>query len=211
MQILYLDATARMESRTAALARELLNRLDGEVTHVRLVEKKFPVLDEDLLAWREKAVASKDFANPLFDFAKQFAAADRIVIAAPYWDLSFPAVLKQYFEQINVIGLTFAYSEEGIPYGLCRAKKLYYVTTAGGTESPDDYGFAYVKALAGRFYGIPECVLYKAAGLDLYGADPEAILSAVKQKIQQDLPLVQKQEAPQPVASPAPEHVQDWA
>ena len=26
-----------------------------------------------------------------------------IVIAAPYWDLSFPAVLKAYFEQINPI------------------------------------------------------------------------------------------------------------
>ena len=61
----------------------------------------------------------------MFELARQFAAADQIVIAAPYWDLSFPAALKQYFEQINVLGITFAYTPEGVPKGLCRARKLY--------------------------------------------------------------------------------------
>ena len=39
-----------------------------------------------------------------------------IVIAAPYWDLSFPAVLKTYLEQINVLGVTFDYSDDGHEY-----------------------------------------------------------------------------------------------
>ena len=194
MRILYLDATVRPDSRTAALAQTVLSRLDGDVTFVKLCEQSFPVMDGAFVAMRNQCAAAKRFEAPLFDHAKTFASADVIVIAAPYWDLSFPASLKQYFEQINVIGLTFAYTEQGEPYGLCKAKKLYYVTTAGGVNAPDDYGFAYVKALADRFYGIPECVLYKAEGLDLVGADPEAILSAVKQKILQDLPLPQKQQ-----------------
>ena len=42
----------------------------------------------------------------------------------------------EYFEQINVLGITFVYTPEGYPKGLCRAKALYYVTTAGGCYVP---------------------------------------------------------------------------
>ncbi|MBQ2597957.1 MAG: NAD(P)H-dependent oxidoreductase [Oscillospiraceae bacterium] len=183
MKILYLDATVRPQSRTAELAQLLLTQLDGEVTHVKLSEIAFPVTDASFLARRDRGIAAQDFSDPLFALAKQFAAAECIVIAAPYWDLSFPASLKQYFEQINVIGLTFCYTEDGIPQGLCKAQQLYYVTTAGGTAAPDTYGFGYVQALAQRFYGIPDCKLFKAEGLDLYGADPDALLDAARQQI----------------------------
>ena len=102
--------------------------------------------------------------------ANQFARADEIVIAAPFWDLSFPAALKQYFEQINVLGITFMYTPEGLPKGLCRASKLYYVMTAGGMYVPEEYGFGYVRALARNFYGIEDVKLIKAVGLDIAGA-----------------------------------------
>ena len=42
----------------------------------------------------------------MFDLARQFARAEIIVMAAPYWDLSFQAALKQYLEQVNVVGIT---------------------------------------------------------------------------------------------------------
>ena len=109
----------------------------------------------------------------MFTLARQFAAADEIVIAAPYWDLSFPAVLKQYIEQINVVGITFRYTPEGIPEGLCRASRLTYVMTAGGEFVPEEYGFGYMKALAESFYGIPEVQLIKAVGLDIAGAEED--------------------------------------
>lgn len=98
------------------------------------------------------------------------------MVAAPYWDMSFPAILKAYFEQINVIGVTFKYSDKGIPVGLCRAKRLTYVTTAGGPIFSDEYGFGYVKALAQGFYGINEVCLVKAEGLDEIGVDVDEIL-----------------------------------
>ena len=110
------------------------------------------------------------------------------MIAAPYWDLSFPAALKQYFEQINVLGITFRYTPEGFPAGLCRAGRLYYVTTAGGSYVPEDFGFGYVKALAQDFYGIPEVRLVKAVGLDLDGADPAAIMQAAEAAVA-EMPL----------------------
>ncbi len=183
MTILYIDATVRSNSRTAILAKHLLKNLSGDISEVKLCEMSFPAADEAFLSKRDKACMTRDFSDDIFTPAKQFAAADVIVIAAPFWDLSFPSALKQYFEQINVIGLTFAYSDDGRPVGLCKAKKLFYVTTAGGKIYDEVYGYGYVKALAESFYGIGETVCFKAEGLDIYGADTELLLADAKEKI----------------------------
>ena len=53
----------------------------------------------------------------------------------------------------------------------------------GGPVYSDAYGYGYVKALAQTFYGIPETDLICAEGLDLDGADPEAILQAAEKEI----------------------------
>ncbi len=174
--ILFIDACVRKGSRTKRLANRLLSHLPGPVETVRLESIDFPKTDEAFLRKRDAYIAADDFSDPTFDLAKQFVRADTIVVAAPHWDLSFPAALKQYFEQINVVGLTFRYGDSDIPISLCRAKKLYYVATAGGPVRSHDYGFGYVKALGAEFYGIRDAVLFCAEGLDLVGADPEAIL-----------------------------------
>jgi len=150
--------------------------MSGEVREVKLWETEFPTADAAFIKRRDELIKSGEFENVLFRLAREFARADEIVIAAPLWDLSFPASLKQYFEQINVVGLTFRYTESGAAEGLCRAKRLYYVSTAGGDFYPEEYGYGYVKALAETFYGIRETRLIKAVGLDIYGADVESIL-----------------------------------
>lgn len=174
--ILFVNACVRKQSRTLILARRLLGTLDGEIKEVQLEKVDFPVVNEEFIDLREKLKNAGKYDDPMFSLGRDFANADTIVIAAPYYDLSFPAMLKQYFEQINVLGLTFTYSELGIPKGLCKAKSLYYITTAGGTILSDELGFGYVKALANTFYGIEEVHQIKAEGLDVIGADVEGIL-----------------------------------
>ncbi len=181
--ILFINACVRDNSRTKRIADYFLSKKNEDFVEVRLSECKFPVADENFINERSRLVNEKDFDNQMFDLAKQFADADEIVIAAPFWDLSFPAALKQYFEQINVLGITFMYTAEGIPQGLCRAKKLYYITTAGGDFFPEEYGYGYVKALAQNFYGIKEVELIKATGLDIDGADEEQILCSCMENI----------------------------
>ena len=178
-RVLFVNACVRKNSRTKRIADHLLSKMSGEITEVKLADIEFPVVDESFLEKRDDLIASSSFDDPLFEQARSFASADEIVIAAPYWDLSFPASLKQYIEQINVLGITFAYTSDGTPKGLCKAKKLYYVSTAGGTFVPEDYGFGYVKSLAQSFYGIPEVKLIRATGLDIYGADEEQIIRKV--------------------------------
>ena len=181
--LLYINACVRAQSRTKRLADRLIEKLGGGAERLDLASLSFPVADEAFLDRRDRLIAAGAFDDPLFDLARQFATADRIVIAAPYWDLSFPAALKQYVEQINVLGITFAYTPEGVPKGLCRAKKLYYVMTAGGTYVPEEYGFGYVRTLARSFYGIEDVELIQAVGLDLVGADPEGILRECLERI----------------------------
>jgi FMN-dependent NADH-azoreductase len=181
--ILFINACVRTDSRTKRLADSLLAKWVEPVEEVRVGEVHFSMVDEAFLRRRDWLIAAGDFDNPLFDLARQFAAADRVVVAAPYWDLSFPAALKQYFEQINVLGVTFYYTPEGEPKGLCRAKRMTYITTAGGDHFPAEFGAGYAEALAKTFYGIPEFRLIKAVGLDLEGADPRAKIEAAKEEI----------------------------
>lgn len=182
--ILYIDACVRDNSRTRKLADELLSRLEGDVTRLCLEDISFEITDEAYLKKRDALISSGFFDDDMFDFARQFAAADTIVIAAPYWDLSFPAKLKQYIEVINVLGVTFEYTSDGFPKGLCRAGKLYYVMTAGGNYVPEEYGYGYIKALAQSFYGIKDVSLIKATGLDIAGADVKKIMNEAIRSMQ---------------------------
>jgi FMN-dependent NADH-azoreductase len=174
--ILYINSCVRRASRTHRLAAALLERL-GPYTEVTLARETLQGLTEETLAFRDACVAAGDFSDPMFRFARQFARADTIVISAPYWDFSFPALLKTYLENICVTGLTFRYTPEGRPEGLCRAGRLYYVTTAGGPYRPD-FSYDQLRTLAQQYFGIPETHLVCAECLDMAGSDPEEILAA---------------------------------
>ena len=165
--ILLVNACVREESRTRKLAEEVLQELGGLYTETKPQTEVSCIRNEQFIIDRTNDSSTGTFEREKYFPAYQFAEADVIVIAAPYWDLSFPAVLKAYFEKINVLGITFKYSSKGIPIGLCKAKKLIYVTTAGGPIISDELGFGYVKALAQNFYGIKDVSQVKKECLDI--------------------------------------------
>lgn len=176
---LFINACVRENSRTLVLAKHVLDLLGGGAEEVTLYEANLLPLDAAGMTERDAACRVKNFSGERFAHARQFAKADTIVIAAPYWDLMFPAVLKLYFESVTVNGLTFAYGENGIPVGLCNAKRLIYITTSGGPIMKN-FGYEYACALAKSFYGIQDVTCVSAQGLDIYGADVEAILQHAK-------------------------------
>ena len=171
---LYINCCVRKESRTNRLAKVVLQKLGKDYTELKLYEENLRPLDLEKLNRRTELIERGDFK--MFDCAKQFANADTIVIAAPYWDLSFPAPLKNYIENIYVTGIVSAYNENGLPVGLCKANYLYYVTTAGGPYDPT-YSYGYIESLAKIFFGIPKTHLVKAEMLDIAGNDAEKILN----------------------------------
>lgn len=181
--ILFVNACVRKESRTRRLAERLLKGREEEVREVRPTELNLPRANERFLRRRDALLAKGEVTDPLFTLAREFAAAEEIIIAAPYWDLSFPSALKAYLEQVTVSGVTFSYGEDGLPVSHCRAKRLVYVMTSGGPIIPPNHGYSYVRDLCGTFFGIRETKLFSAEMLDVYGADVEAILKRTEKQI----------------------------
>ena len=184
--ILFINACARKESRTKELAGVVLSKLQGTITEVNLAKENIQTLNLESMEYRFNLTAKRQFDDPIFDKAKQFAAADTIVIAAPFYDYSFPAMLKNYVENINVVGLLFRYTQTGTIEGLCKAKKVIYVATSGGPMLNTDFGYGYIKYLCNNFYGIKDTTFIKAEGLDIWGADIPAIMQKAKESILQN-------------------------
>ena len=182
-KVLLINSCTRPNSRTKELAMHLLNFLEGEITQVDLYRTNVEPIDNFDLEKRTENISKGNFSCSEFEQAKQFADADIIVIAAPFWDLSFPSVLKIYFENITISGVTFEYAEKGRTVGKCRAKKLYYITTSGGYIGNNNFGYDYVKALAENFFGVNDVNFYSAEGLDIHGADVEGIMNESKELI----------------------------
>ena len=182
MKTLYINSTTRKNSRTKLLADYLIKKIGGEIKEFTLAQTKLMPFDEAFLRKRQELISKQDFNNEIFTLAKEFSLADTIVIAAPYWDLSFPSMLKVFFEHINVLKLVFDYTSTGEIISLCKAQKLYYVTTKGG-YGPDDFGFKYIETLSKTFYGVNDVVLIKAEGLDIFGNNVDKILAQSKENI----------------------------
>ncbi|MBQ7568177.1 NAD(P)H-dependent oxidoreductase [bacterium] len=174
--ILYVNSCVREESRTDLLARAVLNKMGEPYQELYLPNEGLQPLSREQLNKRSALVSKADYTDQMFRYAKQFAAADKIVISAPYWDLSFPALLKLYIENIYAVGIVTEFDSSGRPRGLCQARRLIYVTTAGGPYV-EDYSFGYMKALAEDYFGIPQTTLIKAEMLDVEGFDADKILA----------------------------------
>lgn len=184
-QTLFINACPREGSRTLELARHLLDKQDGSAEELLLFEENLLPLNGKTLALRDKMIARGSFDHPIFKYARQFANADTLVIAAPFWDLSFPSALKIWLEYVMALGVTFRYDENGMTQGLCKAKRLFYVSTAGGPVLPSHLGFDYVNALAKNYFSVGETALFSAENLDVIGADTEAILAKAREEIDQ--------------------------
>ncbi len=179
--ILFVNCCIRSESRTKRLADSLLEKL-GQYEEIKLEEINLKQINRERLNKRTSLIEDSEFDNPMFNLAKQWANADIIVIAAPFWDLSFPSELKMYIENIYVTGIVSEYGDDGRPQGLCKAEKLYYVTTAGGSYN-DKYGYQYIRDISLNYFGIKETKQIYAEMLDIVGNDPEKILKEAIENI----------------------------
>lgn len=118
--------------------------------------------------------------NSILKYAYQFADADKYIIAAPMWNLSFPAILKAYIDYVSVSGITFKYTAEG-PVGLLNNKKAVHIVSRGGgyDNSPYEMGDRYLRTILG-FFGIKDIETIAIENLDVMGVN-------VKEKVEEGI------------------------
>ena len=178
-KMLLIDCCIRKEqSRTRTLMEAFLRAVPAgyEVQRLVLTEENLAPLTGDFFDQRQRLLEAGNLSHPRFRYAHQFADADAVVIAAPFWDLAFPALLKIYIEQVSVDGITFGAGEEGL-VGLCKGADLIFLTTRGGFYTGDalEMGSRYLDALH-TFFGFDRYRCIAADGMDVAGFDAETSL-----------------------------------
>lgn len=170
-KLVVINACVRQgDSRTLRIAEPVIASLAEkyEVVRYDLPEMDGIVpLDPELFAERGRGEV------PLWavQAAQEIAGADRILIAAPFWDMSFPAVLKCFFEQTSLFDITFTDNGRTC-FGLCKTPKVLYVTTRGmdiPTGDPREQATPYLKAL-GSLWNLGELTVLSAWNMDYSSA-----------------------------------------
>lgn len=191
-KVIYIKANPKsdQESRTFRLAESFIkayqekNPGDTIITHDLYQEGVKPLSAQDIQT--VFGPKNADSANhPILKYAYELAASDKIILAAPMWNLSIPAILKCYIDYILVVGITFKYTEQG-PVGLCQGKKAAYLVTRGGAYSEGAFsnyemGERYLRTIFG-FLGITDFVSVAAEMLDVAGIDAEQKIADAQKK-----------------------------
>lgn len=166
MKLILIDACMRDgESRTRRILEPLMSELGKryEIETVALDGEDYQAVGRRVLAERGEGYVPEAIAEQ----ARRLAAADRIVIAAPFWDMSFPAILKVFIENMSLFNITF--KDNGTYFeGLCRCEKVLYITTRGmnvKTGEPMEGATPYIKAI-GALWGLGEVITVAAENLD---------------------------------------------
>ena len=147
-KLLYIDSCIRNElSRTKRIAAPIIEKLKEryDVETITINDLELSPVQYDENRRRAGGTVSKD----ALCWANKIKNADRIVIAAPFWDMSIPAALKTFFELCSLFGVTFD-SDEKTCFGLCKAENAMFITTRGmkiETGEPLEQATPYLKAL----------------------------------------------------------------
>lgn len=151
--LLYIDASPRGDR---SQSRKIGNRFltawkaihpEAQVTTRDVGREPPPFVSE---AWVEGAFTPpENHSAPARDaiavsdaYVDELVAANEIVIATPIYNLSLPAALKAWIDQIVRVGRTFAKTANGFE-GLLQGKRVIVIVSSGSDFRPGTPGAAY--------------------------------------------------------------------
>ena len=170
-KLLYIDACIRDElSRTKKIATPVVEALKEkyDVQTIVINDLNLSVVQKDLILKRTGGIIDPT----VMSWAETVRDADRIVIAAPFWDMSIPAALKNFLELCSILDVTFK-PDDKICYGNCKSEKLLYITTRGMDISTGDVleqGSSYLNALS-WLWGMGTLQTISAQNMDYVSED----------------------------------------
>lgn len=170
-KLLYISVNSKPEelSSSKTVARKFINKFieenpDFEVKEVDLYKEHIPRLKYQYFEGRN-AIIQEEAAKKLpesdqkeiqkiRELCDEFIDSSMYVIAAPMWNLSFPAPLKEYIDCIVQCEKTITFKESKKPKGLLdnEYRALVYVQSSGGgipwiLDPVMDKGENYVKSI----------------------------------------------------------------
>ncbi|SAI45470.1 acyl carrier protein phosphodiesterase [Bordetella ansorpii] len=137
----FVARTRQFDPDGAVVVRDLANQpvpyFDGNT-----VGALFTPADARTAEQREVVAFSDSLVAELFD-------ADRIVFAVPVYNFNLPAQLKSYIDYVARAGITFRYTEQGVPEGLVKGKQVVVLISRGGKAegTPDDNVTPYLRQM----------------------------------------------------------------
>lgn len=170
-KLLYIDACIRDdESRTKRIAEPIVKALEKKYDVQRFVlnDMDLEIVQRDLIRKRLNGMIDAT----VMSWAETVRDADRIVIAAPFWDMSIPAALKNFIELCSILDVTFKTNDKTC-YGNCKAEKMLFITTRGmdiPTGDIREQATSYLKALS-WLWGIGPLQVVSAQNMDYASAD----------------------------------------
>ena len=164
-KLLYLNVNIREEeSRTKRIADAFLNEIKNKYEIEEINLDKLDIYPKDNSYFRTTEINKNDEK-----LAKQVASADKILIATPFWDMSFPSKLKIFIERATFPAITMSDKNDDIR-GVSGVKELLVITTRGWDIKDYDEldGISsYMKGLQ-LLWGIDKYHIISAIGLDKY-------------------------------------------
>lgn len=157
---------------------EELNLVDRDIPHLSpAILHTFFVPADRLTAAEKELIRFSD------ESVQQLLAADVIVMGAPLYNFTIPAVLKSWIDHVTRAGITFGYGENG-PVGKVTGKKVYVAMSSGGiySEGPgqgNDFVAPYLKAFLG-FLGMTDVTVFRAEGVKVPGVKDHALEKGIE-------------------------------
>lgn len=190
-KVLYVKANSKPEgtSRTFKISDSFVKAYkelhpDDEIITLDLYKEDLRFLQGEDIKSLNNDELLQDKNHPAFKYAHQLLEIDKLIIAAPFWNLSFPAILKTYLDCVIVGGITFKYTPEG-PRGQCVGKKAIHFVTRGGSYSKEpllsyELGDRYLRTVF-AFVGITDFTTFSLENMDRSSTNVEQVIeNAIK-------------------------------
>ena len=197
-QLLVVFANPRKNSNTRRILQAFLSEYKQQhpqdvITELDVYQNEIPIIDAAVIeAWdKPRQDCSADELKLLAridQYTEAFIAADKVVFAAPMWNLQFPPQLMDYLATIMVAGKTFTYTKKGC-LGLVADKPVALLHVRGGVFSAGplqamDHATPYLRSLC-RMIGISDFRSVICEGIEMAPEQAGKILDAAMQQARQ--------------------------
>lgn len=175
-KVLFINACNTAQSLTHQIASVFIDEyskrhVDDEIITRNLYEEDIKFLGVKEIKERDEKDYKECKEDSVFDDVREFLDCDKIVIAAPFWNLSIPAILHAYLEHIAIDGVTYKLAPRGT-VGMCQGKKIVHIVTRGIYSSSVEYGDSYLRAFFGAL-GIKDFRTIALEGVKIHAGQEE--------------------------------------